>query len=386
MQENIVKIFSYVKQSKVSVFISIALALVLMAGVFFYTQTLSQKVLGVQILTSKGTFLVGLDKYSKSLQAWFSPSQGYFEKNKQPFFLEIKNKKDKISNNNWEVEWEWSEVYKSGETKPLLNFKPKQEDLDLAVETLSSWCSSNKDKQPSCQWSISQTAEIASMVKGFVGLIISRNEFYGGAHPIAIKKLTTYSTEDWKPVRFEEIFKTEEAQNELFTNLNLRIQELFDQSNFSFANENNPQIGGMDLFDLKEIQSETGLSDNPRENIEQMLVSQGFSFAPNAFAPALVNAKPGLIFAFPHSEQVNRGLNYKTDLPFDQLNIPDKLNKSFKNYKFSKDSLDNQFSSKDSKWSVTQDINLLEVHVNNKTFSLPKSVEGQDIEVEGVFW
>ena len=105
---------------------------------FFFNNGNVNKVIGVQIVTNKGSFLIGKDnRYAKSFSIWFSPLSGWFDREGKANFFEIKHKKEKLSKTAWEIVWEWDELYKIGEKSALIRFVPDQEQKDTAIETLS---------------------------------------------------------------------------------------------------------------------------------------------------------------------------------------------------------------------------------------------------------
>lgn len=353
---------------------------------FFFNNGNVNKVIGVQIVTNKGSFLIGKDnRYAKSFSIWFSPLSGWFDREGKANFFEIKHKKEKLSKTAWEIVWEWDELYKIGEKSALIRFVPDQEQKDTAIETLSSLCSDRKENSPSCQWNISNHIFLEAFSQDFICVSDLQNEFYGGAHPIALRRFGTFDFINKKFVRFDEFISDSKIKEEIWSQLNENIKAILEQT--MLDNSFNNSVGGMDTFTGPA--NDSAKNQTSQQKLTGLLNSQGYTFSPNVFCPAIKPNGPFLLFGFPHSEQVNRGLNFRAETLLNQAKLPKKVIKLFEDYKFVHSEKDQSIKmmSKDSQWQILQNISNLEIvnKTNKIKLVLPDSEDSTE-QILGIFW
>lgn len=344
----------------------------------------SNNIVGVQLLTSKGTVLIGRSKYSKKLTAWASPQIGLLAKDGKAHFFYIKHKKDKASQKNWEIIWEWDELYKIGEKDPLMRFVPTQEEKDASIETLSSLCGNKKEITLSCQWSISNRIFIEALTNEYMCLSDLASEFYGGAHPLALRRFGSFDLKKKKFVRFDELISDNQVKDLIWSQLYENIKVVLEQSLIGEGS-----VGGVDIIAPSEDLSNEENNNPPEQKLTSLLGSQGYAFSPNVFCPIVRPEGPFLLFGFPHSEQVNRGLNFKAEALLNQPQLPKKVLKLFSDYRFTKATNDEstKMLSPSSKWQIKQKLNEVQVSYDSKrlTLVLPESEEASE-ELIGIFW
>jgi hypothetical protein len=388
------------KSSKVWIF---ALAFLLIAGGalgYYFLNNSLNSIIGVQLMTSKGTLLIGNNKYNKQISIWKSPQTGWFEKDGKPNFFQVKTKKDKVSQKNWEIVWEWDEMYKVGSKEPLIQFARTQQDKEAAIDTLSSLCKDKNDESMSCNWNVTNKIFIEALTPRYLCVSDLSGEFYGGAHPIALRRFGTYDLTKKKFVRFSDLIPDAILKDQIWTQLHDNIKNVMDQSMISQDDVSSLSLaGGVDT--LEDPTKMPGADANanevvsPEQKLTSLLSSQGYSFSPNVFCPIVRPEGPALLFGFPHSEQVNRGLNFKAEALLNGYNLPKDVQKIFDDYRFAKSknpktSGVSVIASPDSSWQISQKLG--EVNVFNKenqlTVTLPKSsVEEETSEdLLGVFW
>ncbi len=386
-EQSLVKLKKLTKRNFVTYAI-IAFALVGMAlGLFFLSQS-SKNVVGVQLITSKGTLLIGRNKYNKRLSAWVSPMVGWFEKDGNPNFFYIKHKKDKASDKNWEIVWEWDELYKVGQKEPLIKFIPPQEEKDASIETLSALCANKKEASLSCQWNISNKIFIESLTKEYACVSDLSSEFYGGAHPIALRRFGSFELKQKKFMRLDDFISSSTVKDQLWTQLYSNIKGVLDQSLFNETASGLPNVDP--LTEQNDNPNEKlGLQASPEQRLTALLNGQGYTFSPNVFCPIIRPEGPFLLFGFPHSEQVNRGLNFKAEALLNQPKLPKKVLRLFNDYRFTKAERDEstQMLSPDSKWKLGQRLNEVDVKTNKKklTVILPEPEDSAE-DLLGIFW
>ena len=110
--------------------------------------------------------------------------------------------------------------------------------------------------------------------------------------------------------------------------------------------------------------NDSAKNQTSQQKLTGLLNSQGYTFSPNVFCPAIKPNGPFLLFGFPHSEQVNRGLNFRAETLLNQAKLPKKVIKLFEDYKFVHSEKDQSIKmmSKDSQWQILQNINLIFYH------------------------
>ena len=348
------------------------------------------EVVGVQILTPRGTVLVGRSGYAKNLDVWLSPEIGWFDKAGKPNFFHFKRKREKIARDNWEIVWEWDELYLHESKDALVKFAPTQEEKDSAIETLSSLCSNKSDLSLSCQWNVSNRIFIESLTDGYLCLSDLASEFYGGAHPIALRRFGTYDYKNKKFVRLDDFIQSDEVKNQIWKQLYENIQAVTSQTMLSDNLLDTNSSGGVDLQQAPEgVQDNAQENANPQHKLTGLLNSLGYTFNANVFCPAIRPDGPLLLFGFPHSEQVNRGLNFRAEALLNQPRLPQKVVNLFADYRFAKPegSLGTILISPDRGWKVYNDLDGLVVQTKGKklTLKLPESDESSE-ELLGIFW
>lgn len=346
-------------------------------------------IVGVQVVTSRGSVIIGRNKYSKQLNIWISRRLGWFDKEGKANFFYVKHKKDKASENGWEIVWEWDELYLDGKDKPLIKFAPTQEEKDQSIETLSSLCTGKENNQLSCQWSVSNKINLESITKKYICISDLASEFYGGAHPIALRRFGTYDVKTNKFVRFDELINSNEVKDKILLQLYQNISEILQNSfsSDSFAAEN--ASGGVDSLTGPAQDALNQALQSPQEKLTSLLNSQGYSFSPNVFCPTVRPDGPFLLFGFPHAEQVNRGLNFRAEVLLNQSKLPKKVLELFNDYKFSKPEEDGSVTllTPDQSWKLTQNFNEIKVINKDRKVKLviPEPVESNE-DILGIFW
>ncbi len=344
---------------------------------------------GVQLVTSKGSVIIGRNKYSKNLDVWTSPRLGWFEKNGKPKFFHIEHKKNKSTHKFWEIVWEWDELYLNNEKEPLMKFAPSEEEKNASIETLSSLCNENNSSNFSCHWNISNKISLEALTKKFLCVSDLSSEFYGGAHPIALRRFGTYSIENKKFVRLDEFITDTATQKQIWLSLFKNINDVMQQSFFGSIGNVNSSKGGIDSLFAPSGNDLSKPDQTSKEKLTSLLNSQGYTFSPNVFCPVIRAEGPFLLFGFPHSEQVNRGLNYRAEAILDQQNLPKNVLDLYSDYKFSKPGKDGSVSllSKDLSWRLQQKRNKVSIKHKNKhlKLSLPETEESSE-EILGIFW
>ncbi|MDX1919472.1 MAG: hypothetical protein SFU25_01915 [Candidatus Caenarcaniphilales bacterium] len=346
-------------------------------------------IVGVQIVTSRGTVIIGRNKYSKQLNIWISRRLGWFDKQGKPNFFYVKHKKDKVAQQGWEIVWEWDELYLDGQSKPLIKFAPTQEEKDQSIETLSSLCTGKENNSLSCQWNVTNKINIEAITKKYICISDLASEFYGGAHPIALRRFGTYDVKTKKFVRFDELISNVELKNKIWQQLYQNISDILQNSfsNDPFGPEN--ASGGVDSLTGPADEALNKALQPPQERLTTLLNSQGYSFSPNVFCPAVRPDGPFLLFGFPHAEQVNRGLNFRAEVLLNQDRLPKKVLELFNDYKFTKPEDDGSVTllTPDKQWRLTQSFNEVKVVNKEKKVNLviPEPVESTE-DLLGVFW
>lgn len=359
-------------------------------GISYFLSLNPSKVVGVQIITSKGTALVGRNKYSKNLSVWVSPEIGWFEKSGKPTFFYLKHKKEKSAKDTWEIVWEWDELYKHGSKEAIVKFVPTQEEKDAAIETLNSLCSSKKEAALSCQWNVSNHIFIESLTSNYICLSDLASEFYGGAHPIALRRFGTFDFKNKKFVRFDDFIQDQSVKEQIWQQLYENIKAVSEQSLLTQAFSDTVPSGGVDSLKAPEGSLPAANSnETPEQKLTALLNSQGYSFSPNVFCPAIRPDGPLLLFGFPHSEQVNRGLNFRAEAMLNQPKLPKKVLKLFSDYRFSKSDgiRQSELRSPDKGWKVSNGVEGIEVRNGKKklTLALPEPIDSSE-EILGIFW
>jgi hypothetical protein len=358
-------------------------------GIFFWMGFGSQRIVGVQLVTSRGTAIVGRNKYNKHLSVWLSPQIGWFDKKGKPNFFYVKHKKDKASQKGWEIVWEWDELYQNGLREPLIKFVPLQEEKDASIETLTSLCGNKQEASLSCQWNITNRIYIEALTKDYMCISDLASEFYGGAHPIALRRFGSYDVQKRKFVRFDDFISDGNVKEQLWSQLHNNIKAVLDQSLFS-SESNGMPAGGVDSLTAPEGQSDSNNANaSPEQRLTELLSSQGYTFSPNVFCPIVRPEGPFLLFGFPHSEQVNRGLNFKAEALLNQPKLPKKVLRLFSDYRFTKADKDEstRMLSPDSSWQLSQKLNEIIVKSSKKkvVLTLPEPEESSE-ELLGIFW
>jgi hypothetical protein len=371
---------------KLKIGIASSILLVGVFSAFFFLDGSNKQVVGLQIVTSKGTYLVGQNKYGKTMSLWKSPSIGWFDENARPSFYKIKHKNSKYAQNGWEVNWEWDELYKVGSREAILKFAPTEEEKNSAIDTLSELCSSKDASSTSCQWSVNNKIIIEGLSKNFLCISDTASEFYGGAHPISLRRFRTYDLEKKQFIRFHDLIQDSEVKEQIWSQLHENIKQVIDQSLYSGASTN--ALGGVDTF-INTPPENNSSNETSEQKLASLVGSQGYTFTPNVFCPAIKPNGPFLLFGFPHSEQVNRGLNFKAEVLLNQPKLPKKLMKLFDDFKFvsTKANTDLMATSKDGKWSIESEVETIKIKHLNQNFSitLPSSPQGSE-ELLGMFW
>ncbi len=356
--------------------------LILGIGFFFFNNS-TKNIVGVQLVTSRGSVLIGRNKYNKRLSAWVSPQIGWFNKDGKANFFYVKHKKDKVAQKGWEIIWEWDELYKTGQREALIKFAPTSEEKDASIETLSSLCGKKNEVSLSCQWNISNRIFIEAITKDYMCISDLASEFYGGAHPIALRRFGSFDLKQKRFVRLDDFIPNANVKDQIWTQLHENIKNVLEQSIIS---ENGMAAGGLDTLTAPEAAPD---NESPEQKLTALLNSQGYSFSPNVFCPIVRPEGPFLLFGFPHSEQVNRGLNYKAEAILNQPQLPKKVLKIFNDYRFTK--ADKEDSTKmlspDTKWELSQKLNEVEVSFakHNLHITLPEPEESSE-ELLGIFW
>ncbi len=358
-------------------FIFLLIISIILFFIFKIFTTKKDEIIGVQILTSKGTVIVGRQASSKKLMVWWSPYIGYFKKDASPDFFKINHKRENKTNNNGEINWEWDELYKTNPEKLLLSLKP--EDKNISTENFIKICAEqNKDKL-SCQWNIRRTFVLEALSNNYLCFSELANDFYGGAHPLLKRSFRNLNLNTMKEETFDELFKDEEIKNEilneLYQNLKLNSKALTEENQ-----ENNIQT--------EENKEATNKINNIENNIKEALASQGYEFIKDAFCPVIKPEGIFLVFSFSQPEQANRSLNFKSEVLLNEKNLPKSLSKLFDEFKFSQASEDysTKMYSKDKNWQISQNLEQLSIthHQHIITLNLPQNNVSEDFI--GIFW
>ncbi|MDX1917827.1 MAG: hypothetical protein SFT81_01610 [Candidatus Caenarcaniphilales bacterium] len=377
-------------QHRKLLFIGSALALV--GTIFFWLRGSvfqeGRKVVGVQLITSKGTLLVGSNRFTHDLAVYHSPYKGWFDGQGRGNFFEIKSKKSKIIKPTWEVTWEWDELYKVGQKEALIQNSPLPEDKEAAIQTLRSLCKNSETESYSCNWNISKRLQIEGITPNYLCIVRSSGEFYGGAHPIAQRSLRTF---DWLKKNFvdvDELLPNPLFKETIWEELYRNIRE-FESHNLTNSLPPNPTANSLPPMQGYES-SLLMTGESAEEKVEALLNDRGYSFNQDALCPIIRPDGLYLLFGFPHAEQINRGLNYRAEVNLENLELSNPLKKLYRDYLFSKPEHDVSvyLNSPGLHWQVTQKLNHVEVIHKKKSLELvlPELKDENSEDLLGVFW
>jgi len=345
----------------------LCLILVLILGFFVYWRASSNhKIVGVQIITSKGAVLIGRDKHTHKTAVWYSPLTGYFDSNGLGHFFEIKSQKEEKNSNNWSIKWQWDELYEIGKNEALIDLSFP--DKETSIETLEEMCRKDTEEGLSCQWNEKSSLEIQGLGGDFLCVSEISEQFYGGAHPLERKSFGNLSLSTQKAKTFKEVIPSQEDRDMIF--LRLRDQIVRDWSQFLLPGQ-----------------------DSSDKDLEQLLNDMGYKLDANAFCPMIRPEGIFLVFGFSHLDQNNRGLNFKMGVALDKEEIQHSSLKNLaKRYLFDldKQGISTEVHPSDGSWAVSQNIN--EISVHSQTYNvlisliLPPTEESLNDDLLGIYW
>ena len=370
------------KIKRKTVFIVLNLLVFLIFLSFFLSP--GKKTSGVQIVTSKGTLLIGRDKVSKKIVAWFSPQIGNFDSGANSKFFQIEAAEDQEKTSDWGISWKWQNLNKKTavtQKEVLLDFEPRQKEKEASVDVLSQLC--QKNKKQSCYWEVDQQIELLGINQSYLCVSELKNSFQGGAHPISLKNLKTLDFQG-RRLRFSQLIPIAQEQEELLRKLYYKIK-LNDQ-NFS------QDIWGSEESRENSKEEKWGLTESI-ESIEdrlyRLLDAKGYEFNVDNFCFLLKPRGLFLLFGFSHSKQVNRGLIFSTLIELGKREqLPEKLRRLFEEYQFSGGLKERALVSSDKIWQFKElSRNLFEVSYlknSNLKINLGESTDKPDFL--GFFW
>lgn len=354
------------------------------------------QIVGVQIITKEGTYIVARDKYFKNLVGWFSPRIGKFAKSGSPIFFEKCQQSDETEKVSWSIKWKWQDLYTTGKgKKAFLSLAPRNK--NSAIETLTKNCTLENQKddltKSSCNWYTDKKISIESLTDNFICLNESAEEFYGGAHPLIYNRFRNFDLSSAKEINFQDLLGSQVLQEQVLRNLyaNLNLALSYAQQ-AGAENLENPD-GDISIGEpvMPSLPPDAIDPDLPLdERIRSLLSQKGYYFDPNSVCLSMNTDGPCLLFSFPALDQASSGSNLRVDVPLTQSGLPEKVNSSFRELLFREQKGEpiSKIQSPDGRWAVLRGIQKVTVsNSSSERTSFDVKLKSNDTEsIVGIFW
>lgn len=363
------------KINKKSLLILLILFLVLITAVFWAYNNLlnkssnnSQKsVSGVQIITTKGSILVGNNKYTKSLDLWLNQNNIFFDSTTgKPVLLNItKNTTKKESLPAWSINKNTSKLTNKNNTLYTQQEKVSQALLESNIKKI---CAENISiENKSCHWNFQHDLNILNINNKFVCLQEHSLKELGGNKVLVKNKLINFDWQNNQQVSLKNLFKHKELKEEILNQLyeNLKLE-------------------------LSSDSSSAASSSNIEAKLKTLLKNNSYKYSLDNLCVQIKTNAPYLVFGFAPVHNSDKNILISKIL-LTQDKLPKNIINLYKDFKFEQkeNSLWRTMNSPDNNWSIAQNLDQIFIEHNNTnhklTLNIPANYTNQD-EILGIFW